>query len=215
MAGRKGSRWGSWWLVGVCVMGLLVTSAVAGVVGLAFSARIQYLTGQTLRYNLELKHSGIELKVAVLELRHRHRTIIQANQRTHYHVAELQSAYAHLLSQIDRLDRLALTGVGLPQSPPLRQMAEAYQADFWPVIKQHPLGSISFAEASDAGLVQLDHLLQASEAIRQAGSQQSQATLKSLEYATLVARGALLTALASLLLAAAGLAWYMIHVVQE
>ncbi|MGH2545002.1 MAG: sensor histidine kinase, partial [Ardenticatenaceae bacterium] len=205
----------SWWIVGASVIGLLVAITIAGLVGLGLNARVERLTDQTLRYDLALEDISNELRVAALELRHRHRNIMLSPALSRHSVARLDGAYTQLLTQIERLDELGVPDSGQTPPPQLRQMAERYYADFRPVIASELPGSVPFTRAADDGLVRLDQIVQASEAIGQFGEQQAHSALESLEQVTGSSRGVLLAVLAGLVLAGAGLALATVRIVNE
>lgn len=212
---RAAIRIRSWWLGVISVGGLLGAIAMVGLVGLMLNARVERLTARALEYDFALEEIGNDHRVAALVLRHRHRNVTLSRPPSRILVRELDEAYQDLLVQIDRLAALGVEDPRLPQPAHLRQLAESYYASFQPAIALYAENPEAFVRASDAGLVTLGQLVQASEEIDRIAEERARTELMRLEQATLSARRVLILVLGAVVLASAGLAYATLRIVRE
>lgn len=122
----------SWYFTIAAVGGLLTAIILAGVVGLLLNQRIENVTEQALRYDIEIEDEGDDLRVAVLEVRHYHRNLMFAGI-LRGQIAEFEEAYALLLEEIGELEDLSIPE-DKPQSDEIRAMAREYYEDFRPAV---------------------------------------------------------------------------------
>jgi two-component system sensor histidine kinase VicK len=202
-----------WQIAIAAVFGLLVANVVGGLVALALNRSVHEVTDEAVRYDVELEDRGDDLRVAVLDVRHYHRNIAFGSP-SRGAVADFERAYAALHEEIDDLEQLDSRGADVATSQELRQMAEAYYAEFRPAVDRFEIDPAGFTRASDHGLVSLAALEQAA-AIDRLGEQRAAAALHKVEEVTAAARLVLLGVLAGLFLVGAGLAYAALRVVRE
>jgi signal transduction histidine kinase len=193
---------------------LLLTIAVAGLVGLGINAGVKSVTDQALKYDIELEDRSDDFRVAVLDMRHFHRNVVFAGP-TRRGLADFEAAYLQLQGQIDQFGQLRIDQSDILRPEQLRQVAERYYAEFRPAIDVYYSDPKAFTLASDGGLVRIAELESAARAIDHLGEQRAAAALRSIEAAADGARAVLITVLASLFLVGVGLAYLMVRNLRE
>ena len=214
MSWFEGTRQKPWRITMAAVGGLLVAILIAGVVGFLLNRNVGMVTNEALRYDVELEDEGDDLRVAVLDLRHYHRTITFGGP-SRGAIEDFEKAYGHLHEEIGELEKLGVRDPEAPQPDEIRKMAEEYYADFRPAIELYEEDRAAFTEASDHGLVRIDKMNQVGEELDKLGEQEAEKSLVRVDRVTMTARVVLLAVIGGLLLAGAALAYVAVHVVNE
>lgn len=202
------------------VGGLLVAIIVVGLVGLLLNHRIESVTEDALRYDVELEDHGDDLRVAVLDVRHYHRNLYfeaQSDPETLSRggIEDFEGAYALLLQEIDELEELGVRAPGAPQPDELRRMAREYYGGFRPAIDLYETDRGAFDLAVDEGLADIARLERAAQEIDQLGEELSAQSLNQVERVTGTSRVVLIGVIAGLALTGGMLAYATLRVVNE
>lgn len=200
----------SWWLANLSISGLLVAIAVAGLIALGINERVRGALVQALQYDLEIEDRADDLRVAVLDMRHYHRNLVFGGP-TPRRLTDFETAYAQLLSHIDRLNALGIEDTSLPPSAQLRQLAEHYYTEFQPAIAFYRDDPQAFDLASDDGLWLLAELESSALRFERFGEREAADALHSVEVAANSARALLIIKLVGHILIGAGLAYLIIR----
>lgn len=200
----------SWWLANLSISGLVVAIAVAGLLALGINERVRGVLVQALQYDLEIEDRADDLRVAVLDMRHYHRNLVFGGP-TSRRLTDLETAYAQLLSHIDRLTALGIEDMSLPPSTQLRQLAEHYYTEFYPAIALYHEDPQAFDLASDDGLWLLAELESNALRFERYGEREAADALQSVEAAANSARALLIVKLVGHILIGAGLAYLIIR----
>jgi two-component system, OmpR family, sensor histidine kinase VicK len=203
-----------WWITTAAVGGLLVAIIVVGVVGLLLNQRVNEVTEEALRYDVELEDHGDDLRVAVLDVRHYHRNIAFTGV-SRGGIADFEEAYERLQVEIDELEELGVRDPGSPQPQDFRRMSGEYYDDFRPAVELYETDRAAFDEASDRGLQRIDEMENDAQEIDQLGEALSAESLQKVNSANTTARLVLLAVIGGLLLAGAVLAYAAVRVVSE
>ena len=220
MKGREGIHTGNrtdlggWKRAMVAVGGLLAVIMLLGVVGLALNHSVSQVTSTALSYDVELEDRGDDLRVAVLDVRHYHRNLALAGP-SFSTIGDFEQAYADLLRNIERLERLGVRDPLAPTPAEIRALAEAYYAEFRPAVDQYAADPAHFATASDQGLAHLVALGNAAREIDHLGEVLAAAAFTSIESAAASARIVFVTVIVGLLAAGAALAYAIVKFVHQ
>jgi two-component system sensor histidine kinase VicK len=196
------------------VVGLLGLVVLAGALELALHQRVDSVTDQALRYDVELEDQADDLRIASfnLDVQHRNLALVGPSRKG---VADFDEAYGTLQGEIDKMDRLGVRSSGVPQPDRLREMAKTYYADFRPAIELYDSEPREFTEASDRGLARLDELEQATSEIDKLGERLASVALRSVERVSDTARVLLLALIGGLILIGATLSYAAVHTVGQ
>jgi signal transduction histidine kinase len=192
----------------------MVIITAAGLVGLAINDQVGRITEEALSYDIELENRSDDLRVAVLDMRHFHRNITFVGP-TRRGLVDFETAYRNLTIQINYLDELGITDPNVYTPGELREIAERYYSTFRPAIDIFDDNRGVFDLASDEALLQIAELQGAALEIDQLGEQRAADALRRVDTAGNGARAALLTVLAGLVLAGAGLAYLIVQNTRE
>lgn len=195
-----------WWIESVSIGGLLLAIAVAGLVGLATNARVNFVTDRALEYDIRLEDLGDDFRASVLDLRHYHRNIVFAGP-SRRGLADFEAAYTQLTTEIERIEQLGLNDPQMPSLDHMRRIGTQYYADFRPAIDLFHTEPQAFVLASDDALVRLAELESAARRIDQLGEQRAADALLSVERAAATARIALFAVIGGLILVGGFLAY--------
>lgn len=204
-----------WWIESIAISGLLLAIAIVGLVGLGINARVKYLIDRMVQYDIELSDRSDDFLIVVLEMRHYHRNVFFAGP-TSRGFAEFEAAYLRLQAQIDELEQLPMEDYSpILQVDTLRALAEQYYQTFRPAIDLYTSDRQAFDEASADGLQILTNLESAALALDQLGEDREAVSIGSVEAETMHAQWVLLAVLGGLILVGVGLAYLMVHNLQE
>lgn len=202
------------------VGGLLVAIIAVGLVGLLLNYRIENVTEDALRYDVELEDHGDDLRVSVLDVRHYQRNLYFEAQRdpdnlSRGGIEDYEGAYALLLQEIDELEELGVRDPDAPQPDELRRMAREYYADFRPAIDLYQTDRGAFDRAVDQGLADIAELERAAQEIDKLGEELSAQSLNQVEQVTGTSRILLIAVIGGLALTGVMLAYATLRVVGE
>lgn len=198
------------------VGGLLVAIIVVGLAGLFLNQRVESVTEDALRYDVELEDHGDDLRVAVLDVRHYHRNLYFEAQGdpeslSRSGVDNFEGAYDLLLQEIDELEELGVRDPDAPQPDELREMARGYYEDFRPAVDLYDSEPGTFDSAVDEGLANLAELERAAQEVDRLGEELSAGSLNQVEQVTGTSQWLLIAAIAGLALAGAALAYAVVR----
>ncbi len=169
----------------IAVVGLLIASAVIGVVGIVVNRNIHETVERAIAFDVELEDRGDDLRVAVLEVRHYHRDML-LNNLSIPRLEAWQGRYAVLAEEIEMLDEL------LAQSPPdpelpdvgeLRALAEQYYREFAAVAAEAQ-SEPEFTRAAENLLPRIDEMEEIAEAIDAEGERRAEASFTLIDEAS-------------------------------
>jgi two-component system, OmpR family, sensor histidine kinase VicK len=203
-----------WGIISGAVGGLLITVAIAGLMGLLINNTLLNVTERALVEGVHLEDLGDDLRVAVLDLRHYHRNLVFAglSQRA---LADFDAAYIALMEQIARLDGMEGVDPGVVEPGQMRQMAATYYTEFRAALGLFEGESVAFNRASDRGLAELGEMEQVARQIELLGERRAEESFQAMEEATSTARLMLLVVLGGLVLVGMGLAYLVVSMVRE
>lgn len=130
-------------------------------------------------------------------------------------MAEYEAAYDALRQEIDELEELGARLSEAPQPNEVRRTATEYCDDFRPAIDRGESEPEAFEEASDRGLVRIEEMDAAAEAIDELAERRTEDELGLVDRASTRAVGVLIAAVGGLLLSGAALAYLTLRVVSE
>jgi two-component system, OmpR family, sensor histidine kinase VicK len=212
--GRVGGGSQPWRIAIAAVVGLLLLTVVDSFVGLALNRRVEQITEEALRYDVELEDEADDLRVAVLDVRHYHRNLAFAGA-SRGAIDDFEGAVGALEEEIGELAAIGVRDADAPQPNQIAALAERYYAEFRPAVDRYDVDRAAFIEASDRGLVLLAELGDLAEALDKLGEERAAAALISVEQATGTARVALVAVLGVLVPIAAVLAYSAVRMVGE
>ena len=173
---------GPWRLVVNSIVIVLLAVGSVGLVGVVENARVKDAAEGAIEYDVAVADIGDDLRVAVLNLRDFHRNIVFSGP-SESRIADFDTAYDQLLFEIDRLERIDVSRLNVPQPAELRQFATDYHDAFRPRIVLFTSDPIAFNNASAAGLAQLEQLDAEAVQIAEAGEQLTSHSLERVERA--------------------------------
>jgi signal transduction histidine kinase len=194
-----------WGFVGASIVVLLVVIGLAGIVGVVANERVKDAAERGIRYDVEIEDTGDDLRVAVLELRHRHRNIVFGGP-SESAIGAFDAAYVDLFEEIADLEAIGVEGLDIAQPNELRAMAQAYHDEFRPRIALFTSDPIGFQAASAEGLVQIEEMELATEEIDDLGEQLTAQLLNQIGDEAIVERVTLISLLAAVALVGVALA---------
>ncbi len=215
----KGTREQSWRITVVALAGLLVAITVAGITGLLLNRNVER-ANEALVYDVDLEDEGDDLRAAVLDMRHYHRNLYFGGPNRD-NMQDLDAAHRRLQEELGELEELGVRDPDAPQPEEIRRTAEAYWSTFNPQIAQElyregqPNGGEEFRRASYRGLVRIDEMNQAGEALDEVGESLADRAIQDVRGATATARVVLISVVVGLLLVGAALALAAVRVVNE
>ena len=168
------------------MVGLLVAIAVIGVVGVVINGNIHQTVERAINFDVELEDRGDDLRVAILEVRHYHRDLLLNNPDA-TRVGLWQDQYLVLLEEIDRVDEVLArqpAGAQLPEVGELRQMAEAYYAEFADAVRDDIDDLEEFRDLATDLLVPIDRMEGIAQAIDRAGEERATASFADIDEAS-------------------------------
>ena len=183
-AGPRTDR--SWRRAVGAVAGLLVAIAVIGVVGVVINGNIHQTVERAINFDVELEDRGDDLRVAILEVRHYHRDLLLNNPDA-TRVGLWQDQYLVLLEEIDRVDEVLAqqpAGSELPEVGELRELAEAYYADFAVAVRDDIDDLDEFRDLATDLLVPIDRMEGIAQSIDQAGEERATAAFAAIDEAS-------------------------------
>ena len=215
----RGTREQSWRITVVALAGLLAAITVAGVTGLLLNRNVER-ANETLVYDVDLEDEGDDLRVAVLDVRHFHRNLYFGGP-TRDSLEDLEAAHRQLEEEITELERLGVKDPDAPQPEEIRRKADAYWGTFNPRIAENlyrenaPDGGEAFTDASNEGLVYIDEMNRAGNALDEVGESLADQAIDDVRRATATAKVVLISVIVGLLLVGAALALSAVRVVNE
>lgn len=181
-----GPRAFAWRLPILALGGLLVALAVVGIAGIVINRGITDQVQQAVQYDVELEDNADDLRVAILDVRNSHRDLL-FNDPAPQRIEAWEARYSEMQAQIDELDALYRSGLrtdGLPSTAELRELAEAYYADFRPAIDAYDATRpVDFQLAAEANLWRLDELQRHAERLDKAGEERAAAAFLAIDAA--------------------------------
>lgn len=210
----RGKRERLWWAMVAAVGGLLLAILVAGLAGFLSNRNVKLVTDEALLYDVELEDHGDDLRVAVLDVRQYHRNLL-FQEPTKARVADHEEAYAALQQEMGALENLGVRDPDAPQPQEIREMAEAYYAEFRPAIDLYGEDPAAFEEASDRGLERIAEMDAAAAQIDKLGERLTSNKLAEVDRASSNATMALAIVMGGLLLIGTALAYLAVRVAGE
>lgn len=207
-------RFPAWQVATVSMGALLVAIAVGGLINWSINNRVKTITEQAIALDVQLEDRSDDFRVSVLDVRHFHRNITFSGP-SRLGLQDFEASYAQMMAQLDRLEELGIVDSRMPDLDELRQLAEAYYAEFRPAIDIMETDPAAFNLASDEGLFRLSQLENAGRTLDHLGEQRAEAAMRSVEQAADSAQTILLVVLGLLTLAGAGLAYLTIRTIRE
>ena len=195
----------------VAVGGLLAAIVFVGLVGLFLNQRIEHVTDDVLRYDIELEARSNDLRAAVLDLGYSHRNLTTAGP-SRGGIASLEQDYATLLQSIDSLEALGVRSDEAPQPEQLRALAEDYYSGFWPALDEP---EPEFTQASDQGLVKLVELRRDAREVQNLSESRAQEGLEQAKATTGASQAVLIAVIGGLLAVGAILAYLAVRTVGD
>ncbi|MCC6314694.1 MAG: hypothetical protein IT337_11870 [Thermomicrobiales bacterium] len=189
----------SWVILGAAIAALFVAIAVAGAVALAQSEGVRATVQQALTFDIEVEDEGEDIQIAALNLRHLHDDIA-SDGPSDAALREYDQGYVDLLHQVGELEQLGIDHPRIVSPPEIRALAERYYAEFRPAIAVYAADPAAFAEASAAGLQQLDRLDSAAQGVDQLGELLAAASLERVQQASATERWMLIAVLSGVAL---------------
>ena len=144
-------------IASAAVVALLALAILAGFVEFALYKRVEQVTDEALRYDVELEDQADDLRIAIFELGVQHRNLILSGA-SRENAVNFDRAYADVQEEIDELDRLGVRSSDVPQPDQLQSKAKSYYSGFRPAINLRDSDEEAFTRASDRGLVRLDDI---------------------------------------------------------
>lgn len=178
----RGDDAGPWGLVGFWIIIVLLALGTVGLIGVVENTRVKTAAEGAIEYDVALADVGDDLRVAVLDLRHYHRNIVFSGP-SESGIANFDAAFAQLLIEIDRLERVGVAELEVAQPAAFRSLAQEYHDAFRPSIVLFVSDPIAFNDASDAGLARIDELETFANQIADAGEQRTGHALERVERA--------------------------------
>lgn len=195
--------------------GLLVTTVLTGVAGLAINQNVHEITERALETDVDLEDEADDLRAAILDLRHFHRDVV-FDGPTGSTLANLNSAYMEVEEQLDDYAGIDLEPVpGIATAPELRDMATIYWRDYQAAVELYYTDRAVFDDASNTGLARLNEMEVAAEALDRLGESRAETSLGNVYQANRQARVILLSVLGGLVLVGAALVWVTIRVIAQ
>ena len=207
-------RFPAWQVATVSMGALLVAIAVGGLINWSINNRVKTISEQAIALDVQLEDRSVDFRVSVLDVRHFHRNITFSGP-SRLGLQDFEASYAQMMAQLDRLEELGIVDSRMPDLDELRQLAEAYYAEFRPAIDIMETDPAAFNLASDEGLFRLSQLENAGRTLDHLGAQRAEAAMRSVEQAADSAQPNLHVDLGLLTLAGAGLAYLTIRTIRE
>lgn len=196
------------------ICGLLAAIILAGLVSVFLSERVERVTDEALRHDIELESRANDLRVAVLDLRYHHRNLVIAGP-SRGGIEDFEEAYRAVQGRISRLEDVGVRDPEAPRPRQLRETAREYYSGFRPAIDEYDSDPQAFTQVSDRGFVRLDGLDSAVREIQAMSAARSEAALERVEAASRTAQLVLLVVIGGLLLIGAFLAYAAVRRVGE
>lgn len=201
-------------IVVAAVAGLVIAIMIAGGIGLFVVARVNRVANEALLIDVRIEDHGDDLRTAVLDLRHYHRNLVFAGP-SRGGLEDFETAYAEMVVAIDDYAEVAPVDNSPHSAVSLRLMASDYYEGFRPAIDRYHSDPEAFTTASDEGLIKLDALSDATQAVDRLGEERAEAALANVEQSSRTAEITLLAVLLGAALIGAGLAWLVISTLNE
>jgi signal transduction histidine kinase len=192
--------------------GLLVAVAVATLAALVLTRGVGDVADRALRSDIALEDEAEDVLISVLEVRQSQRNLGFTGP-TRAALADFDTAYADLLTQIDELGHVEVDPA-LTRTDELLAQAQAYHDAFRPSVDLFATDPDAFDAASDQGLEDLAALQDRAETLDAVGEQRSAAALGNVESATTTATVVMLLILAGVTVAGLALtfvAWRLLR----
>jgi signal transduction histidine kinase len=173
----------AWRIVAASIGALLLAIVVAGVLAINENNRVKDITERALSFDIEVEDEASDVQVAVLDLRHIHRNIVFSGTSDST-IDDFDNAYMNLEEELDELESLGLSAMGVTQPSRIRELAQRYYADFRPAIEGADDDPGAFQTASDTGLSRLAAMGEAANEIDNLGDQLADESLARVESAT-------------------------------
>jgi signal transduction histidine kinase len=208
----------SWRLPSLALAGLLAALAVIGIAGILINRGVTEIVEQAIRFDVELEDNADDLRVAILDVRHYHRDLL-FNDPAPQRVEEWEQRYREMVAQIEELDALYRSGLGtadLPSTAELRDVAEAYYAEFRPEVDAYdPDDPVRFQQAADANLWPLQRLQTFAEQLDMSGEERAANAFADVEAAVATGTLALVGVLIGLGIVGLALAASVFGIIQQ
>ncbi|MGH3086844.1 MAG: hypothetical protein ACRDSJ_05940, partial [Rubrobacteraceae bacterium] len=194
-----------WWVAISAVGGLLVSIAIAGLVGLWLNERVDRRTDEA-RYDVELEAQVDDLRLAIFDLRLDHRDIAVEGPSEDA-LDEWEAANVALREEIDELEEVEVRVPELPQPDEFRLLADDYREGFRSAAEVHDSDPEEFERASGRSLDTLYRIEDEALEIDALADELAVEALDGVDRATVTSRFALAAVLVGLFLAGAALAY--------